>query len=114
VSLDTLDIAAPAHSIDLTPDLSIVVPVDPTTVSDIHTYWVAIVNSIAGDAANGLAADLTSQANDSVAEAAEGFDFDNIVSDLNNDYCDTLPPLAVDRVCAKKRARELTMPSSAG
>jgi hypothetical protein len=101
VNLDEVTIDTTVQNLDLTPDLTAVVPVDPTTVADIHTFWESASGAIAANAADLLAQNVAPAATDSAEQAAQAFGFDSVLSDLNTDVCDQLGVDAVDKVCRK-------------
>lgn len=101
VNLDSVTINTPVQNLDFTPDFTAVVPVDPTTATDIHTFWDAAVGAIAADSGDLMAQNLSDAASDSASQAARAFGFDNILSSLNANVCDQLGDGDVDKVCAK-------------
>jgi hypothetical protein len=101
VNLDAVTIKTPVQDLDLTPDLTVVVPVDPTTVADIHTFWNAAVSGISGEAADLLAQNVVPAAADSAEQATQAFGFDSVLSSLNSTFCDQLGIDQADKVCDK-------------
>lgn len=101
VNLDSVTVKTPVQNLDLTPGLTAVVPIDPTTVADIHTFWDAATGAISGEAADLLAQNVVPAASDSAEQAAQAFGFDSVLSALNTDVCDQLPADAADDVCHK-------------
>jgi len=101
VNLDSVTIKTPVQNLDLTPGLTAVVPIDPTTVADIHTFWDAATSALAGLSGDLLAKNVVPAATDSAEQATQAFGFDSVLSALNTDVCDQLPADAADKVCHK-------------
>jgi hypothetical protein len=101
VNLDSVTIKTPVQNLDLTPGLTAVVPIDPTTVADIHTFWDAATSALAGLSGDLLAQNVVPGSSDSAEEATQAFGFDSVLSNLNSNVCDQLGVDSADKVCHK-------------
>lgn len=103
VSMDEIKISAYGQDLDITTGFSTTIPVNAQTIADIHDLWGPAVGAIAAQSYQQIVAGAVSviTASDSMQEAASAFGFDDIVSNLDNNYCDILDDQAFDKVCGK-------------
>jgi hypothetical protein len=105
LGMDEIKVSAYGQSLDITTGFGATIPVNAQTVADIHTFWdqaVGVMAATSAEQAVGGAIGAVT-ASDSMMEAATDFGFDNIVSALNSEVCDTLAVDSVDQVCSKTK-----------
>jgi hypothetical protein len=107
LSMDEVVVSAYGQSLDITTGFSATIPVDASTLPDIHTFWDPAAGAMAATSAEQAVSSAVNAvtASDSLQEAANAFGFDDVVSNLNSNVCDLLDAAAVDKVCHKTKGQ---------